>query len=209
MICTYPETNIAPEHRPPQKEHEVVSEPSIFLGASCSFLLSGYNISTTYLCNELLGGGFKYFLFSPLFGEMIPIDEHIFQMGGSTTNIFMQHLITMNFPHLVIHGFESWKRMDLRPQNMSERTFTIAVVPWKKWFESKTPSGNGTCFYRWWKMPQEQLKALMKWLILVVVLANLLRIIHNAIATVHVTLPLGRPFSYCENWSHSWDFLLQ
>ena len=33
-----------------------------------------------------LGGGFKYFLFSPLFGEMIQFDEHIFQMGGSTTN---------------------------------------------------------------------------------------------------------------------------
>ena len=33
-----------------------------------------------------LGGGFKYFLFSSLFGEMVPIDEHIYQMGGSTTN---------------------------------------------------------------------------------------------------------------------------
>ena len=33
-----------------------------------------------------LGGGFKYFLFSPLFGEDFPFDEHIFQMGGSTTN---------------------------------------------------------------------------------------------------------------------------
>ena len=28
-----------------------------------------------------LGGGFKYFLFSSLLGEMIQIDEHIFQMG--------------------------------------------------------------------------------------------------------------------------------
>ena len=28
-----------------------------------------------------LGGGFKYFLFSPLFGDMIQFDEHIFQMG--------------------------------------------------------------------------------------------------------------------------------
>ena len=28
-----------------------------------------------------LGGGFKYFLFSSLFGEMIQFDEHIFQMG--------------------------------------------------------------------------------------------------------------------------------
>ena len=26
-------------------------------------------------------GGFKYFLFSPLLGEMIQFDEHIFQMG--------------------------------------------------------------------------------------------------------------------------------
>ncbi len=28
-----------------------------------------------------LGGGFKYFLCSPLFGEMIQFDEHIFQVG--------------------------------------------------------------------------------------------------------------------------------
>ena len=33
-----------------------------------------------------LGGGFKYLLFSPLPGEMIQFDEHIFQMGGSTTD---------------------------------------------------------------------------------------------------------------------------
>ena len=31
--------------------------------------------------NGWLGGGFKYFLFSPLLGEMIQFDEHIFQMG--------------------------------------------------------------------------------------------------------------------------------
>ena len=30
---------------------------------------------------EFLGGGFEYFLFSPLPGEMIQFDEHIFQMG--------------------------------------------------------------------------------------------------------------------------------
>ena len=28
-----------------------------------------------------LGGGFKYFLFSPLFGEDSHFDEHIFQSG--------------------------------------------------------------------------------------------------------------------------------
>ena len=35
-----------------------------------------------------LGGGFKYILFSPLIPrEMIQLDEHIFQMVGSTTNL--------------------------------------------------------------------------------------------------------------------------
>ena len=33
-----------------------------------------------YLPTEV-GGGFKYFLFSPLFGEMIHILTNIFQMG--------------------------------------------------------------------------------------------------------------------------------
>ena len=28
-----------------------------------------------------MSGGFKYFLFSPLPGEIIQFDEHIFQMG--------------------------------------------------------------------------------------------------------------------------------
>ena len=37
----------------------------------------------TWSGNGLLGGGCRYFdfLFSPLLGEMIQFDEHIFQMG--------------------------------------------------------------------------------------------------------------------------------
>ena len=35
---------------------------------------------------DQLGGGFKHFLFSPLFWEDFQFDEHIFQMGGPTTN---------------------------------------------------------------------------------------------------------------------------
>ena len=38
--------------------------------------------------HEILGGGFKYVLFSPLFGEDVQFDEHVIQMGGSTTNQF-------------------------------------------------------------------------------------------------------------------------
>ena len=34
-----------------------------------------------------LGGGFKHFLFSPLFGEDVQFDEHIFR-GVETTNWF-------------------------------------------------------------------------------------------------------------------------
>ena len=30
---------------------------------------------------KILGGGFKHFLFSPLFGEDFQFDENIFQMG--------------------------------------------------------------------------------------------------------------------------------
>ena len=33
------------------------------------------------VCDDILGGGFKHFLFSPLPGEMIQFDDHIFQMG--------------------------------------------------------------------------------------------------------------------------------
>ena len=32
-------------------------------------------------CKKILVGGFKYFLFSPLFGEGSHFDEHIFQRG--------------------------------------------------------------------------------------------------------------------------------
>ncbi len=37
--------------------------------------------------NPTLAGGFNvFFIFTPKPGEMIQFDEHIFQMGGSTTN---------------------------------------------------------------------------------------------------------------------------
>ena len=41
-----------------------------------------YAWGSFFLINHHLGGGFKYFLFSLLFGEMIQFHEHIFQMGG-------------------------------------------------------------------------------------------------------------------------------
>ena len=41
----------------------------------------GNAITPIEMAKHNLGGGFKYFLFSPLLGEMIQFDEHIFQMG--------------------------------------------------------------------------------------------------------------------------------
>ena len=46
-------------------------------------IISGISVASPW---AHLGGGFKYFLFSPrILGEMIQIDEHIFQMGGKKT----------------------------------------------------------------------------------------------------------------------------
>ena len=45
-----------------------------------------FNHLIRFLKNDQLGGGFKHLLFSPLLGEDFQFDDHIFEMGGSTTN---------------------------------------------------------------------------------------------------------------------------
>ena len=47
-----------------------------------------------YIMHPFLGGGFKDFLFSPLFGEDFRFDEHIFQMG------WFNHQLDSNFTFL-------------------------------------------------------------------------------------------------------------
>ncbi len=44
----------------------------------------------------MLGAGFKYFFFSPLPGEMIQFDEHIFQMG------WFNHQLECIFPEATL-----------------------------------------------------------------------------------------------------------
>ena len=44
-------------------------------------ILLGQKKKTTVSVYDYLVGGFKYFTFSPLFGEDFQFDEHIFQMG--------------------------------------------------------------------------------------------------------------------------------
>ena len=54
------------------------------------------------LGEDNLGGGFEYFLFSPLPGEMVQFDEHIFQMGWNhqlvSTSNPSQSISTFKFP---------------------------------------------------------------------------------------------------------------
>ena len=38
------------------------------------------------ITNHLGGGNSNIFIFTPKIGEMIQFDDHIFQMGGLTTN---------------------------------------------------------------------------------------------------------------------------
>ena len=52
----------------------------------------------TYPLVTLLVGGLEHVLFSHILGTIIPIDFHIFQRGGPTTN-----QINTNYPSNIIH----------------------------------------------------------------------------------------------------------
>ena len=66
-ICDFPEVEqLVPEKLPSQKDR-MIFQPSFFRGELLNF--KGVN-----LCGVSLGGGFKHFLFSPVFGEMIQFD---------------------------------------------------------------------------------------------------------------------------------------
>ena len=56
-------------------------EPGIFLVSKPEY--TSNQVDTVATCNlqHQLSGGFKYFFCSPLLGEIIQSDEHIFQMG--------------------------------------------------------------------------------------------------------------------------------
>ena len=53
-------------------------------------MLVPWRVISCLVCCVFLGGGFKYFLCSPLPGEMIQLDI-FFKWVGSTTNLFYQH----------------------------------------------------------------------------------------------------------------------
>ena len=58
---------------------------------SLKYTYLGDGINTLQVHGHFLGGGCKHFLFSPLLGEMIQFDEHIFQMGWFNYQLVQVH----------------------------------------------------------------------------------------------------------------------
>ena len=89
----------------------------------------------------ILGGGFKYLLFSPLPGEMIQIDEHIFQMGWNHQLVNQFHQFPFGFLHLIFTLHES--RFSLGPifrfDSCTWKNLATGSHQMKKRFEANVP----------------------------------------------------------------------
>ena len=81
----------------------------------------------------ILGGGFKYFLFSTLFGEDSQFDEHIFQVGWFNHQLM---IVFGSFISLCWRDEHSWARDDsvdwearkkLQQRKMSPKNRTLFV----------------------------------------------------------------------------------
>ena len=70
-----------------------------------SRLVKYYNLARIVI-HRFLGGGFKHFLFSPLPGEMIQFDEHIFQMGWFNHQLVLLFYTVITLPKTnMLHHF--------------------------------------------------------------------------------------------------------
>ena len=75
----------------------------------------------------------KYFLFSPLFGEMIQFDEHIFQMGWNHPPVIQFHISPPAFVHPLHSSFLChWNPPGGAPVRGLKKRGWIAT-PLKKW----------------------------------------------------------------------------
>ena len=63
----------------------------------------------------LLGGGFKYFSFSPLFGEDEPILTNIFQRGWNHQQVFFNHQFSMAPPEIAVPCWSGYKKTAVCP----------------------------------------------------------------------------------------------
>jgi len=98
----------------------------------CSFGIALFE-SAFKLLKPHLGGGFKCFLFSPLFEEIIQLDEHIFQMGWFNHQLEMYIFIYETHQHrsfkaivetpgvFYFPGSKSVGKPFVAPTNLAER----------------------------------------------------------------------------------------
>ena len=115
---------------------------SLFLEIWC---LEIYHKKTPFL-----GGGFKHFLFSPLFGEDSHFDEHIFQMGGSTTKQFLTFFFPTkkHFFHPEILGLAGTLINPELDGFVCLLNRKHSQVPWIFFCSTKTPKMWG----KWWEV---------------------------------------------------------
>ena len=86
----------------------------------------------------LLGGGFKDFLFSPLLGEMIQFDDHIFEMG------WFNHQLVCVFGEKV--NSDRWCPNRERARIWSELTHRVSVS--KHIFKKRSDFFCSPCFLK-------------------------------------------------------------
>ncbi len=94
--------------------------------------------------NPHLGGAFKHFLFSSLFGEMIQFDDHIFQMGWFNHQLVMLSNWKSHFRRFGRHffGVSPWFNRPLLIWFLSKsrllKTWKHTFSRW--WFSAKLKS---------------------------------------------------------------------
>ena len=96
----------------------------------CLGFLSSNSMFQGYVGDFLdpsLGGGFKYFLFSTLLGEMVEFDERIFQMGwfNHQLEVFLGDQKTSNWGLLL----STKKPKDLTPKSPGSLILLMEEIP--------------------------------------------------------------------------------
>ncbi len=81
-------------------------------------------------CNGVLGGGSKYFLFSPRTLGKIPILTNIFQMGWNHQLVFTYNLILLLHPRKLTYLLGQWLNFKL-----FGITYLVGKIKFKLFFQ--------------------------------------------------------------------------
>ena len=110
------------------------------------------SMSHVVLSVSPLGGGFKYSLFSPLFGEAFPIWLIFFKWVGSTTNQSTMYLLKKTASYRSLYGhnvnvdISFWEACELKTRRGIFYNFLLVVLMWC-WY--MLMSHFGICWWCW------------------------------------------------------------